>query len=396
MKIVTFLALTLALSFSQEFDNNGLPMGFQAKANKLIKTPLNSSNSLRQVVTPKDESIEIDKVKSAIETMPAGKYLSVPLNNDLYLSLTKGTQGEAALRQVREWEQNGAPPQINYNGEIRYTLGSGTPLVIVKTSNLSDIKFQEGEEIIDILMGDSVRWEILHTTEGEGDRRTPHIVVKAKKPGITTSLIVSTNFRLYRIQLASSAIFDTPTVSFNFPERPDLLEKQAKEAMTAFNQQQFSREKEKLIKQYEEKLKNQDSRLLTLEEQIAVANASVQEDKKLERITNNKSITHNPAELDFNYVIKKSRFSKSPLWMPTQVYNDGTRTYIVIPEISRVTEIPILLMRYNGEDELVNYRVAGDRYIVDRIFEEASLLTGVGRNQKKVVIKYNGALRYGG
>ena len=35
---------------------------------------------------------------------------------------------------------------------------------------------------------------------------------------------------------------------------------------------------------------------------------------------------------------------------------------------------------------MVNYRVKGDTYIVDRLFDRAALLLGVGKHQEKVEI----------
>ena len=40
----------------------------------------------------------------------------------------------------------------------------------------------------------------------------------------------------------------------------------------------------------------------------------------------------------------------------------------------------------NPEEVMVNYRVQGDRYIVDSIFDKAILIAGVGSNQDKITI----------
>jgi type IV secretory pathway VirB9-like protein len=40
----------------------------------------------------------------------------------------------------------------------------------------------------------------------------------------------------------------------------------------------------------------------------------------------------------------------------------------------------------NGKTELVNFRVDGNRYVVDRLFDKAVLILGVGKKQKKVTI----------
>jgi type IV secretory pathway VirB9-like protein len=40
----------------------------------------------------------------------------------------------------------------------------------------------------------------------------------------------------------------------------------------------------------------------------------------------------------------------------------------------------------NGKTELVNFRVDGSRYIVDRLFDKAVLVVGVGKKQTRVTI----------
>jgi len=42
---------------------------------------------------------------------------------------------------------------------------------------------------------------------------------------------------------------------------------------------------------------------------------------------------------------------------------------------------------------MVNYRVEGDYYVVDRLFKQAVLVSGVGREQDRVTIAYAGGSR---
>ena len=84
-------------------------------------------------------------------------------------------------------------------------------------------------------------------------------------------------------------------------------------------------------------------------------------------------------------------------WKPVRVYNDGRKTIIDMPAAMAQTEAPTLLVvRKEGglfsDDEtvLVNYRVQGDRYIVDTIFDKAILIAGVGRSQDRVTITRTG------
>ena len=91
-------------------------------------------------------------------------------------------------------------------------------------------------------------------------------------------------------------------------------------------------------------------------------------------------------DLHFKYDL-----SGSAPWKPVRVYNDGVKTIIQMPTTMAQTEAPALLVvRKEGfaDDEtvMVNYRVHGDRYIVDTVFDKAILIAGVGRSQDRVTI----------
>jgi type IV secretory pathway VirB9-like protein len=57
-------------------------------------------------------------------------------------------------------------------------------------------------------------------------------------------------------------------------------------------------------------------------------------------------------------------------------------------------DAPALLIASGGGTQMVNYRVVdGDCYVVDRLFDKAILLSGVGREQDRVTIAYSGEAR---
>jgi type IV secretion system protein VirB9 len=81
-------------------------------------------------------------------------------------------------------------------------------------------------------------------------------------------------------------------------------------------------------------------------------------------------------------------------WKPVRVYNDGAKTIIEMPRSMNETEAPTLLaLRDSGtpfrkdEQVMVNYRLQGNRYVVDTLFDKAILIAGVGAAQKKIVIE---------
>ena len=76
-----------------------------------------------------------------------------------------------------------------------------------------------------------------------------------------------------------------------------------------------------------------------------------------------------------------------------RVYNDGRKTVIQMPETMGQSEAPTLLVvrkdggLFSAEDTvMVNYRVQGDRYLVDTVFDKAILIVGVGRHQERITV----------
>ena len=70
------------------------------------------------------------------------------------------------------------------------------------------------------------------------------------------------------------------------------------------------------------------------------------------------------------------------------VFDDGTHVYIQMPEAMRVTEAPALFVHTRaGDVVLVNYRLRQQYFVVDKLFDSAVLLLGVGDRQERVTIR---------
>src|SRR5262249_42012914 len=82
-----------------------------------------------------------------------------------------------------------------------------------------------------------------------------------------------------------------------------------------------------------------------------------------------------PTELQFDYKIRTIN-GDNPPWKPEVVFSDGTKVYIRFPQAMKNTEAPVLYVIDNHHGELVNYRVQGNFYIVDRVFNQAELRVG--------------------
>lgn len=91
--------------------------------------------------------------------------------------------------------------------------------------------------------------------------------------------------------------------------------------------------------------------------------------------------------LRFDYAITGS----SPSWRPLRAFDDGRQTFIEFPADLGVGEAPpLFLVDSKGAASLVNYRVQGRYYIVDRLFDAAELRLGL-KQQEVVQIMRTGA-----
>jgi type IV secretion system protein TrbG len=96
-----------------------------------------------------------------------------------------------------------------------------------------------------------------------------------------------------------------------------------------------------------------------------------------------------PAQLNFAYTVA----GPNVLWKPVRAFDDSSRVYIQMPAGMKTSEAPALLINAGSGTQMVNYRVEGNYYVVDRLFTDAILVSGVGRNQDRVTISYAGEAR---
>lgn len=87
--------------------------------------------------------------------------------------------------------------------------------------------------------------------------------------------------------------------------------------------------------------------------------------------------------LNFRYRIETTR-GRKPAWAPERVFDDGARTFIEFPLTLATQEAPPLFVIGAEGAELVNYRVEGNRYIVDRVFDAAELRLG---DRRPVIVR---------
>ncbi len=255
--------------------------------------------------------------------------------------LTK--QEKAAIKLARNWRSGSVAisPFNGQDGSVRYIYGAQHTSIVCAVLQVCDVQLQPGESVNSIHLGDTARWTVEPAITGQGAGQVQHLIIKPFDVGLKTSLIVTTDRRTYHFRLKSHRKDFMPNVSFAYPE--DALRKWD------------------FIKKHEQR----------------------------EKIRNTIPATGEYlGDLSFDYILHGSAS-----WKPLRVYNDGVKTIIQMPRTMAQTEAPSLLVLREEEgifsDEqlvMVNYRIQGDRYIVDAVFDRAILIAGVGGDQDRVTI----------
>lgn len=186
---------------------------------------------------------------------------------------------------------------------------------------VSEIALQPGETLISVAAGDTARWVIGDTTSGTGATRRTHILVKPSTVGLRTNLVITTDRRVYHVQLESTARTAMASISWTYPQ-DELLALRPGEAAPL--------------------------------DQTVAAGVTVE-------------------ALNFGYSIE----GDDPPWRPVRAFDDGSQVFIEFPATLAQGEAPPLFVRRtSGRTELVNYRLRGRYYVVDRLFQAAELRLG--------------------
>jgi P-type conjugative transfer protein TrbG len=223
-----------------------------------------------------------------------------------------------------------------------YPFGEGTIFrVYTAPGQVTDIVLQPGEQLGSVASGDTVRWVIGDTSSGSGLDKRMHVLVKPFTAGLVTNLVITTDRRTYHLALSSTTGAAMAAVSWTYPL----------DALIA--------------------LKGRQDRA---EAAMPVADGL------------------NVEALHFDYAITGDR----PQWRPLRAFDDGRQTFIEFPATLAEGEAPpLFLVDAKGKAELVNYRVHGHFYIVDRLFNAAELRLGT-KKQDVVRITRSGKHRRSG
>ncbi len=192
---------------------------------------------------------------------------------------------------------------------------------------VTDIKLEPGERLNSVSAGDTVRWVVGDTTSGGSNGEQVHILVKPIASGLSTNLVIATDRRAYHLEMRSFRETYMAAISWTYP------------------QDQFV------------KRRNQIQRVNDDVETVIAASVD-------------------PDDLQFRYEIEGDK----PHWRPVRAFDNGKQVFIQFPDnIAQGEAPPLFVLSRDGKPELVNYRMRGNYYVVDRLFSAAELRLGEKR-----------------
>ena len=190
---------------------------------------------------------------------------------------------------------------------------------------LTAITLRPGEKLISKAAGDTVRWVLGETVEGAGATEQVIVFVKPIRGDLRTNIILTTDQRTYLLEAVShDGEAYTSVVSWNYPQEE-------------------------------------------MREQLAVQAAAEQAVVSATSVEN----------LNFGYKVEPVHVRHGPRWQPLRVFDDGLKTYIQFPpDLASSEAPPLFLIGPHDEAQLVNYRLMGGYYVVDRLIDVAELRLG--------------------
>jgi len=197
---------------------------------------------------------------------------------------------------------------------------------------ITTIALRPGEQLISKAAGDTVRWVMGETRQGSGAASQKLVFIKPIKGDLRTNIVLTTNERTYMLEAVShNSDAYTSIVSWNYPR------------------EQFA------------------------ELSGAVDDAAEQSNRSIPDVAVD--------NINFDYQIKSVGRGR-PAWMPERVFDDGNKTYIQFaPNLGTTEAPPLFVIGEKNAAELVNYRVQGRYYVVDRLISVAELRLGEKKQQ---------------
>lgn len=266
-----------------------------------------------------------EKLKNA--EPPSLKYSVIPETD------TKKLEGSDAVKQ--NMKDKTVKPEYQEGRLKGWFFREGfTYEVHTQTYHSTVIQFEPGEELAEVpYISEPDVWRLSRGVGYKDGIPTQYLIIKPDYSGLSSSLVVITNKRVYQMELKSYKDHYMPNVSWVY---------------------------EGQLADMKNWLKNK------------------QEDEFV------KSILDFSADdmkyMSFNYKIKYQWFKRKPEWKPVRVFDNGKFTYIILDETALHTQVPAVFI--NGK-EITNKEYHKNIIVINQLIKKVTLR--LGKNKIKII-----------
>lgn len=261
-----------------------------------------------------------------------------------------------------EWGAAGiAPALLEGDGEVLYAYGENRPTVTCAPLRLCVINLIPGDRIVNIAIGDSVRWLAQAIHAGGQDS----VVLKPVESGLATNLMIAADSphgkgHLYYLTLTSDSAGYVPMVGFYNPDAPASSSSPPG-------------------------LASPPPVPAAQPAAAAVANSG-EIRQRVARM--------NPTRIDFGYVCHEdghfwqgAQRRRARAFLPERVFAYEGHTYVQMPPGIDYHDLPAIF-GLEGKTYLLNSRFKDGYYIVDSLPTELRLIDGVGSESASVTCRH--------
>lgn len=255
------------------------------------------------------------------------------------------SENSALKKAYQQYINTGKAADITTDGFKQFAYGVGRqPIIAASPLELTVISLEPGEKVTNVSSGDPLRWSYSLAYSGQDKVRQAHVMIKPAQADISTDIVITTDKRMYTLKMTTTDQTGkyVRDVRFWYPE-------EMQEYWNNYN-----------IEQTQKLTQNQSSTVAEVPD-VSLNN------------------------LNFNYRVAHSGWSK-PIWQPILIFDDGSHTYLQFPTAAGSRDLPALFILNGKSKELVNYRAKMPYFVIDKIFKQAVLVSGVGSNKTTVTI----------
>jgi len=280
--------------------------------------PVESTETKVEKLETEQTIAESEAKKLLIQQVVETKNKIIYVDKPIYVPAQEKIEKEKGVDATYGAEKNIVEPSdylgstmiYDYNKDFSYEIHTQ----IGQTTNIT---LQQGEQIIgEIANADPMRFDIGINYSIENGITVFHVFVKPKQSGCINTLTICTNKRTYNLLVRSYSNVFMPVVRWNYYD----------------DQMQYNT------------LTSPDLANIEIENNYV-----------------------DPKFLSFDYALT---YFRKPDWCPIRVYDDGAKTYIVMPEEVLQKEIPAC---FENKNEIVNYRVSDNIFIIDKLITKITL-----------------------